>query len=89
MDEDMWTTKPTPARMGPQTGSGGIMTTFEEAPAAVEDSGWFPDPLLQHDLRYFDGGDWTDHVTHRGPEPCWSCHPLADAEADGGKRAAG
>jgi hypothetical protein len=37
-------------------------------------AGWFPDPEGVHHLRYFDGVDWTDHVTHFGPTPCQGCH---------------
>ncbi|MEM8925244.1 MAG: DUF2510 domain-containing protein [Actinomycetota bacterium] len=35
--------------------------------------GWYPDPHELHDLRYFDGTDWTSHVTHNGPTPCAGC----------------
>jgi uncharacterized protein YxjI len=27
---------------------------------------WYPDPLGRHELRYFDGSNWTDHVSDRG-----------------------
>lgn len=54
----------------------------------LTDPGWFPDPLEKHHLRYFDGDEWTDHVTHHGPEPCTDCHlgvetsgPLSAVEA--------
>ena len=36
-------------------------------------SGWFRDPMSLHDKRYFDGNEWTNHVTHRGPTPCEGC----------------
>lgn len=36
-------------------------------------AGWQPDPRGQHQLRYFDGRQWTDHVTHSGPVPCDGC----------------
>ena len=36
-------------------------------------AGWYPDPDERHDLRYFDGRSWTDHVTHFGPTPCPGC----------------
>ena len=35
--------------------------------------GWFTDPHETHNLRYFDGSRWTDHVTHFGPTPCQGC----------------
>jgi hypothetical protein len=36
-------------------------------------AGWFDDPKAQHRMRYFDGEDWTAHVTHFGPTPCSGC----------------
>ena len=37
--------------------------------------GWHADPLAKHDLRFHDGDDWTEHVTHFGPVPCQGCNP--------------
>jgi len=45
-------------------------------PTKVE-RGWHTDPFDQHDLRFHDGSDWTDHVTHFGPVPCRGCNPYA------------
>jgi hypothetical protein len=28
--------------------------------------GWYPDPSGVHELRYFDGQAWTDHVSDSG-----------------------
>lgn len=39
----------------------------------IIDAGWYPDPRLEHNLRYFDGSRWTEHVTHFGPTPCDRC----------------
>jgi len=36
-------------------------------------AGWFEDPSGDHKLRYFNGEDWTSHVTHYGPMPCDKC----------------
>ncbi len=36
-------------------------------------AGWHNDPKGHHRLRYFDGDEWTDHVTHFGPTPCLRC----------------
>src|SRR3954447_5100734 len=27
---------------------------------------WYPDPFGRHEFRYWDGGQWTPHVTSRG-----------------------
>jgi hypothetical protein len=35
--------------------------------------GWYPDPSRAHELRYFDGRSWTDHVSDHGNV---SEHPL-------------
>ena len=37
------------------------MTTPTMTPA-----GWYPDPGRRHDLRYWDGKDWSSHVSDRG-----------------------
>jgi hypothetical protein len=29
-------------------------------------AGWYPDPSRSHELRFFDGGDWTQHVFDGG-----------------------
>lgn len=35
-------------------------------PPPVTDAGWHPDPTKRHELRYHDGGRWTEHVSDRG-----------------------
>ncbi len=45
-------------------------TSTEPTPTSA---GWFDDPRGEHRFRYFDGTDWTDHVTHYGPTPCLRC----------------
>ena len=30
--------------------------------------GWFPDPGGRHELRYWDGQKWTEHVSDRGTQ---------------------
>jgi uncharacterized protein YxjI len=32
----------------------------------MSDAGWHPDPSGAHELRYFDGTQWTEHVSDRG-----------------------
>ena len=49
------------------------MALIEQPTFDTIQPGWFPDPLQQHNLRYFDGDGWTDHVTHFGPTPCGGC----------------
>ena len=29
-------------------------------------AGWFPDPMRRHQLRYWSGGEWTEHVADAG-----------------------
>jgi hypothetical protein len=41
--------------------------------ATLTEPGWYADPDRQHEMRYFDGADWTGHVTHYGPTPCLGC----------------
>ena len=41
------------------------------------EAGWYPDPEQRHQLRYFDGTDWTVHVTHNGPTPCPGCYRVS------------
>ncbi len=40
------------------------------------DTGWQPDPSGQHELRYWDGSRWTEHVVDRGVQ---SVSPLPEA----------
>lgn len=49
------------------------MAVIEHPVPGVSHAGWFPDPHHEHNLRYFDGQVWTDHVTHYGPTPCVGC----------------
>ena len=34
--------------------------------AAVQAGSWHPDPTGRHELRYFDGAQWTEHVSSAG-----------------------
>ena len=31
-------------------------------------AGWHPDPLGRHEYRYWDGSEWTDHVSDGGEQ---------------------
>jgi len=44
-------------------------------------AGWHPDPLARHELRYFDGEQWTPHVVD---EDVVSFDPLATAPPEAG-----
>lgn len=34
----------------------------------TEQAGWRPDPTGRHELRYWDGTTWTEHVAHQGAQ---------------------
>jgi hypothetical protein len=36
------------------------------APAGGPAADWYPDPMGRHELRYWDGSQWTEHVTDAG-----------------------
>lgn len=44
-------------------------------------AGWYPDPLEQADLRWFDGSGWTDQ-TREHPQAAASAEPVAAAEVE-------
>lgn len=46
-----------------------MSSTPDAAPPA-----WYPDPMGRHQLRYFDGAQWTEHVSSNGQQ---SLDPLA------------
>ena len=35
---------------------------------STQGAGWHPDPSGQHELRYWDGETWTDHVSDEGQQ---------------------
>jgi len=41
-----------------------------------EAAGWHPDPSRQHQLRYWDGQGWTDHVSDQGQQTTDPLPPL-------------
>ena len=46
--------------------------------SAMADAGWLPDPSAAHELRYWDGSTWTEHVIDQGVT---STAPLAPTAA--------
>jgi hypothetical protein len=48
----------------------------QQAPAS-----WYPDPFARHELRYWDGSQWTEHVASRGRQE--TDPPIAGAPVPG------
>ena len=74
---------PRGSRGSPDSGSGPpvqdeYMTTATDF-RTITKKGWHTDPRGEHELRYHDGNDWTEHVTHFGPVPCKGCNPAVTA----------
>lgn len=46
----------------------------QHRPIELSEAGWYPDPHRAHQMRYFNGSEWTTHVTHFGPSPCTGCY---------------
>lgn len=42
---------------------------------------WHPDPTGRHELRYWDGSQWTDHVSDQGVQSTNPLYPSGDAAA--------
>lgn len=42
---------------------------------------WHPDPTGRHELRYWDGSQWTDHVSDQGVQSVSALYPEAAAES--------
>lgn len=52
------------------------MTATGQPSAAAYPAGWYPDTLRRHELRYWDGQAWTEHVADQGQA---SIDPIAAA----------
>ncbi len=59
---DQWTQTSEPAAAVAQTAQPAA-TTESSAPA-----GWYADPAGRYELRYWDGGQWTEHVSRAGQQ---------------------
>ena len=46
--------------LGPEVGPG------QQSPPVTALKAWLPDPTGRHELRYFDGSGWTEHVADAG-----------------------
>ena len=58
--------EPSPARARPRAAP-------EPAPAPIaagtsHAAGWYPDPSMRYELRYWDGTQWTEHVARQGQQ---------------------
>lgn len=62
-----------PTRLANSGERNDAMAVIERTMSGVDEPGWHPDPTGEHNLRYFNGTVWTDHVTHHGPMPCSGC----------------
>ena len=43
---------------------------------------WLPDPTGRHELRYWDGARWSDHVSDRGSPPGTACSERSERGLD-------
>lgn len=46
----------------------GAATTATGAAAGAAPAGWYADPSSRFELRYWDGGQWTEHVSRAGQQ---------------------
>lgn len=66
-----WAVAPEPAPATPTTVMAPISTpSYQPAAAATPavPAGWYADPAGRFDLRYWDGGAWTEHVSRAGQQ---------------------
>jgi hypothetical protein len=45
-----------------------VPTRPEPAPSPTVPAGWYADPAGRFELRYWDGGTWTEHVSRAGQQ---------------------
>ena len=60
------------------------MSTTGEAGAAAYPAAWYPDALHRHEMRYWDGQAWTEHVADQGQasiDPIAAAPPTATVNA--------
>ena len=62
-----WALQPESAS-GPATTSTPAPTPDPAPAAAAAPAGWYADPSGRFELRYWDGGTWTEHVSRRGQQ---------------------
>ncbi|WP_378527867.1 AIM24 family protein [Nocardioides vastitatis] len=48
---------------------------------------WHPDPTGRHELRYWDGAQWTEHVSDQGVQSVSPLYPASTGGGDGGEAA--
>ncbi|HUF99621.1 MAG TPA: DUF2510 domain-containing protein [Ilumatobacter sp.] len=73
-DAPGWAVTPDAASTVDTTSSPTPSPTPDPAPevtapaAAAAPAGWYADPAARYDLRYWDGSDWTEHVSRNGQQ---------------------
>lgn len=50
------------------TAAAGATTATSTAAAGAAPAGWYADPSSRYELRYWDGGQWTEHVSRAGQQ---------------------
>ncbi len=57
----------------PASGIGPTAGSVKPVPPGTALRAWLPDPTGRHELRYFDGSGWTEHVANAGVISVDSC----------------
>ncbi|MDA2944051.1 MAG: DUF2510 domain-containing protein [Actinomycetota bacterium] len=63
-----WALQPEPASSSTPAATPAPAPTPAPASAAAAPAGWYADPSGRFELRYWDGGRWTEHVSRRGQQ---------------------
>jgi hypothetical protein len=64
-----WALQPEPASSSAPSPTPAAAPASAPAPtAAAAPAGWYADPSGRFELRYWDGGRWTEHVSRRGQQ---------------------
>lgn len=54
--------------MGTTTAAATTATAGSTASSGAAPAGWYPDPAGRYELRYWDGSQWTEHVSRAGQQ---------------------
>ena len=58
--------QPAPVYQAPPVPLAPIATPVVEQVPVATPAGWHPDPMARHELRYWDGASWSEHVSDHG-----------------------